>query len=168
MSTPESFSSRDELLEGLPAKRAHMLLFLIESHTAHLVEQGKQDTALYLTYSGAEERVRCFLEAVARVRDVSSTVTIQDIERYAPQWAFLLPESLNANLSAALANLLQQKYRFTRQSARNIRAVLQLDNAPVQNAYRRLYGKPLDSIYARQVRFGDQARWAWSALSARL
>ena len=160
--------SRDELLEGLPARRASTLLYAIENMTAQLSEEGRKASALYLTYSGAEECERSFLGALAAGRDSTITVSIQELERYAPNWKSLLPEKLDANLSAALANLLAQKYTFTFQSSGNIRAALQLDQANVQESYQRLYGKPLEIVYAPQIRFADRVNWIWAALSARL
>jgi hypothetical protein len=46
---PDELFSREEVLGGLPAKRAATLLFLIESRTAHLVEQSRRAMEFSLT-----------------------------------------------------------------------------------------------------------------------
>ena len=48
--------------------------------------------AQYLTESTAEEQERAFLDALAQGRDLPLQPTIQDLERYAPEWAALVPE----------------------------------------------------------------------------
>ena len=48
--------------------------------------------------------------------------TIQELERYAPQWASLVPE--NPRVQAAVAHRLGEKYEFTYETAPNIRAVM--------------------------------------------
>jgi hypothetical protein len=67
-------SSRDELLGGLPARRASGILFAIEARTARLMP------------------------------------TIRDLERYAGEWAQLVPD--NPGSRAAVAILIAAKYRF--------------------------------------------------------
>ena len=71
--TADTFFSRDELLEGLPARRASTLLFAIESRAAHLSAQAHQATAWYLTEKTAAEHERAFLEALAQGRDLPVT-----------------------------------------------------------------------------------------------
>jgi hypothetical protein len=46
---PDELFSRDEVLGGLPARRAHTLLFLIESRTAHLVAKSRHAMDLFPT-----------------------------------------------------------------------------------------------------------------------
>jgi hypothetical protein len=99
--------SREELLGGglAPGRRASILLFAIESRTAHLVAQSQRATALYLTPKAVEEREREFLEALASGRELPLQPTIQDLERYAPDWTSLVSEA-DASLRAALAHAL--------------------------------------------------------------
>ena len=59
----EGLFDRDELLAGLPAKRANALLFLIESRTAQLVARSRRATERFLTEEAAQERELAFLEA---------------------------------------------------------------------------------------------------------
>src|SRR5581483_245837 len=114
--------SREELLEGLPNRRASLLLFSIEGQTAYLVAQARQAMADFLPPGTAEEREQAFLEALARRRELPLRPTIQDLERYAPHWAALVPA--NPRLRAALAQRLGQKYCFARDDVPSLRAAL--------------------------------------------
>src|SRR5204862_8125381 len=49
-----------------------------------------------------------------------------------------------------------------------LRAALGLDEPDVRQAYERLYGEPLESVFAARVTVSDRLRWTWSALAARL
>ena len=151
------FLDRETMLAGgLPAKRAHTLLFLIESRTAHLVAQSRQAMEVFLTREAAEERELAFLESFALGSEPPLRPTIQELERYAPQWASLVPE--NPRVQAAVAHRLGEKYEFTYETAPSIRAALGLDNAPVQQAYQRLYHQPLESIFASRTTPADRLR----------
>ena len=55
------FLSREELLGGLPARRASTLLFAIEGHTAYLVGHARQAMARLLPERTAEERERALI-----------------------------------------------------------------------------------------------------------
>ena len=108
MSSPNSaFVSRDELLGGLPARRASTLLFAIESHTAHLVVRSRQALTHFLAQKTAEAQERAFLEALAEGRNLPVQVSIQDLERYAPQWASLV--SPDPGIRASLARMIGDK-----------------------------------------------------------
>ncbi|HEV8689565.1 MAG TPA: hypothetical protein VGQ91_04650, partial [Ideonella sp.] len=164
--TAGTFFSRDELLDGLPARRASTLLFAIESRTAHLVAQARQAMARFVTGKTAAERERAFLEALAQGRNPPIQLTIQDLERYAPDWADLAPEE--PGIRAAVAKLLGQKYTFTARDVPQLRQVLGLDDAAVQASYQRSYGQPLASIFAPAVGRRERLRWAWANLAGRL
>ena len=164
--TNEELFTREEVMAGLPARRASTLLFLIESRTAHLVAQSRRAMERFLTEEAAEERDLAFLEAFALGRDPPIRLTIQHLERYAPQWAPLVPE--NPRLRAALAHLLGQKYDFTYQAVPGIRAALGLDEEAVQQAYHRLYREPLETLFAPRPTPLDRLRWAFAALTKRL
>jgi amino acid permease len=155
--------TRAEVLGGLPAGRARTLLFLIESRTAHLVARSRQAMELAVGDVAARERDLAFLEAFTLGREPPLRPSIQDLERYAPQWADLVPA--NPRLCAALAHLLGEKYTFTRQAVPGIRAVLGLDTEPVQRAYRHLYANPIASIFAPQLTPLQRLRWTVAALS---
>jgi amino acid permease len=161
--TSDKLISREEVLAGLPARRASTLLFLIESRTAHMVAQSRRAMEIFLTEEAAEERDLAFLEAFALGRDPPLRPTIRDLERYAPQWASLVPE--NPRVRATVAHLLGQKYDFTFQAVPDTRAALGLDEDVVQQAYDRLYGQPLETIFAPRPTPIDRWRWTWAALA---
>jgi amino acid permease len=158
--------SRDELLDGLPARKASLLLFAIESRTAQLVARDLADAAFYLPPALAEEQEAAFLAALAAGRELPLTPTIQQIERWAPHWASLAPES--ASVRAAVAHLLGEKYLFTERDTPQLQTALGLAEPAVLEAYQRFYQRPLEAIYAPQIALPQRSRWAWSALAARL
>jgi amino acid permease len=157
---------REELLAGLPARRANALLFLIESRTAHLVARSRRAMERFLTEEAAQERDLAFLQAFALGRDPPLRPTIQDLERHAAEWADLVAK--NPRVQAAVAHRLGQKYEFARAAVPGVRAALGLDEPEVRQAYERLYGEPLESIFSARAGLADRLRWMWSALAARL
>ena len=158
--------SRQELLQGFPARRASTLLFAIESFTARHKAQSRQMMERFLTQEAADERSLAFLEALALGREPPLRPTIQDLERYAPQWAFLVPD--NSKIRAALAHILGKKYRFTRQDVEGIRAALGLDGHQVQQTYGQMYGESIDTIFATASGTTESIRWAWTRLGNRV
>jgi amino acid permease len=160
------FPDREELLVGLPSRRADTLLFLIESRTAHLVARSRRAMEQFVTEADHNEREFAFFAAFSQGLDPPLAPTIQDLERHAWQWAPLVPQS--APVRAAVAHRLGQKYRFTYQDAAGIRRALGLDDPEVRRAYRRLYRQPLQEIFASRVGPADRLRWAWAAVGARL
>lgn len=164
MSSNDELISREEVLAGLPARRANTLLFLIESRTAQIV--GQSQIEFSLTEQTASERDLAFLEAFALGNAPPIRPTIQHLERYASQWASLVPQ--NPKLKAAIVHALSQKYTFTYQKVPNIRATLGLDEKPVQIAYSRLYRTHLLSRFATKVSLREQWRWTAAAIALRL
>ena len=158
--------SREALLGGLSARRATTLLFAIENRTAHLVARSPRAIPIVLSEHAARQRERAFLEALAQGRDVPIQPTIQDLERYAPEWADLVPE--DPGMRAGVAHLLGSKHVFTSLAVPRLRSALGLDTEAVRQAYEGLYGTPLATIFARRVRLADRLRWAASRLAGRL
>lgn len=158
--------SRDELMEGLPARRASLLLYAIESRTAQLVASEQRDAAPYLPPAVAEEREAAFIAAVAAGRDLPLAPTIQQIERWAPLWAPLVAEA--PGVRAAVAHLLGEKYIFTPRDTPRLQAALGLDTLAVQEAYTRSYQRPLNAIYAPRIGLRQRPRWVWNGLAKRL
>lgn len=161
----ENVISREEVLGGMSgraAKQASALLVLIEGQTAYLIAQSRQAMTEFPTEQAAVDRDRAFLEAIALEREPPIPPTIQDLERWAPQWASLLPE--NPTLRAMVAHLLGEKYTFTRRATPRLQAALNLNTA-VQNAYQLLYAMPLDTIFADQERLAQRLRWMWAYLA---
>lgn len=158
--------SRDELVGGPSARRATTLLFAIEGRTAHLLARSRQAVPIVLSESAARERERAFLEALAQGRDVQVQPAIQDLERFSPQWTDLVPD--DPGMRAGVAHLLGAKHVFTREAVPRLRSALGLETEAVQQAYQRLYGAPLATIYVPRVGLGDRVGWAASRLSGRL
>ncbi|HEX2281426.1 MAG TPA: hypothetical protein VHG52_06650, partial [Thermomicrobiales bacterium] len=129
------FLSRDELLGGLPARRASTLMFAIESRTAHLVARSRRAMATFLTERTAAEQERAFLHALAQGRELPLQPTIQDLERYAPQWADLVPA--DPSVRAALARMIGAKYTLPKSATPALRHALGLDDEAVQQAFAR-------------------------------
>jgi amino acid permease len=162
----DRFPDRDELLAGLPTRRADTLLFLIESRTAHLLAGSPRAMEQFVTEADRDERELAFFAAFSQGLDPPLVPTIQDLERHSRQWAPLVAES--PQVRAAVAHRLGKKYRFTYQDSAGIRRALGLDDPEVRRAYRRLYRRPLEEIFAARVAPADRLRWAWAAVGARL
>jgi amino acid permease len=158
--------SREGVLGGLSARRATTLLFAIENRTASLVVESPVVVPIVLSEEAATQRERVFLEALAQGRDVPVQPTIQDLERYAPDWADLVPD--DPGTRAGVAHLLGSKHAFTRDAVPRLRSALGLDTEAVGYAYEGLYGTSLATIYAPRVLPADNLRWAASRLSRRL
>lgn len=160
------FLSRDEVLGGIVARRASTLLFAIESRTAASVGRSRRALATYLTEKSAAEAEREFIDALAQGREPPLRPTIQDIERYAPQWEALVPA--DPGLRAALARMLGAKYRLIRRWTPNVVSALGLDDPEVQSRFETLYGEPITTVYADRPSLGERWRWLRSAVSSRL
>jgi hypothetical protein len=157
--------TRSELLGGLPARRASTALFAIESTTARLAAASRINRARYAGERTGAEREQQFLQAIASGGDLPRHVAIVDIERFAPDWAGLVPPDPDAR--AAVAHLLGGKYRFRERDVPQLRAALGLDDPAVGSAHRRLYGAPLGTVYADALPMADRLRWRLSAIGAR-
>ena len=81
--------------------------------------------ATWTTERAEAERERAFLDAVAAGRAPKRPPRVQDLERYAPSWASLVPP--DPRLRAAVAKLLGEKYRLPRGRVPRIAAALGLD-----------------------------------------
>src|SRR6266480_3457032 len=163
MSTDDELFTPDEVLAGFSAKRAHLLLFQIESRTASLMMQSRRAVDRYLTEETAEQQDLAFFEALSEGRELPVRPTIRDLERYAPHWQSLVPHNLT--LQAALSYLLGQKYRFAQRDIPHIREALGLDSEGVQQAFSRQYRQSLDTIYTRRVGLLEWMGWRWNKLS---
>jgi hypothetical protein len=164
--SPDELFTRDEVLGGLPARRAATLLFLIESRTAHFEARSRLEAEEFPTEKAAQELDLAFIEAFALSRDPPLRVTIQDLERHAAKWAHLIPE--NARLRAAIAHLLCEKYSFTSSAIPGIRSALGLDQPAVQRAYQGLYDRSLETIFAPRISLTERLRWVSTAVARRL
>ncbi len=161
--------SREEVLGGLggrTTKQANTVLALLEQRTARLIVQSQQVTDTALIVSAAPSPRQAFLSALADGRAELPPPPIQAIERFAAHWAILVPES--ADIRAALAHLLGQKYALLASATPGIEQALGLGSPAVQQAHQRLYNQPLSAIYTPQVNLLQRLRWLWATFSARL
>ncbi len=156
--------SRDEILGGLPARRASGVVFAIEAHTARLVAGSRVSRTTYVGGRGAADREQAFLDALAAGRDLPVTPTIQDLERFAPGWQHLVPDGAEAR--GAIALIMASKYRFTADRVPRLRAALGLDTPEVATALARQ--APDRSVYAAELSFGERLAWRRAALAQRL
>jgi hypothetical protein len=138
--------SRDEVQSGLPARRAHALIYLIECRAAHQAARSQHAMERFRSEASERERDLAFLDAYRLGRDLPRRPTIQDLEQFAPNWAHLVPD--NPRLRATVAHLLAEKYAFTSATVPGLRAALGLGDDAVRQAHERLYGRSLDTIYA--------------------
>jgi amino acid permease len=160
------FISREELLGGLPARRVSLLLFAIEGRTAQLVDRSRRAMAPGVTERSAEARERAFLQAVAEGGELPVRPTIQDLERYAPAWAPLVPP--DPVMRASLVHAIGARYVFTPAVVPALRLALGLDDPAVEESYTRLYGRPLADAFARDLPWRERLRWRRAAASRRL
>jgi amino acid permease len=161
-----SFLSREDLLGGLPARRASTLLFAIESRTAQLVARSRKAMATYLTERTAEQQEQAFFEALSEGRDLPVQVAIQDLERYAREWAPLVSD--DTGVRASLARLIAEKYGLPRGRLRHISAALGLDEPAVIARYEQLHGTHIDSLYPDRIPLRERFRWFRHAVATRL
>jgi amino acid permease len=158
--------SREEVLGGLPARRAGLTLFAIQSRTASLVARSRRAMATYLTPHAAAEREREFLAAMASGRELPLKPSIQDLERYADEWAGLVPA--DPGLRAAVARLLAEQHAIPRERVPRLCAALGLDEPAVREAFERANRRSPDSLYATELGRGERLRWARARAAERL
>ena len=167
--TPEreegTFLSRAELLGGLAGRRVSSALYVIESRTAYLALKARNATAPVLSAGVLEEQERAFLSALAAGRDLPAP-TIQELEQFAPQWAYLVPPDAVAR--AELAHRLGDKYRFRESDVGRLRAALGLDDPAVQQAYRDRHRGELTDVYDTDLSWREKLRWSRARLFRRL
>jgi hypothetical protein len=155
------FLSREEVLGGLPARRARTLLFLIEQQSALHACEREVGTMALLGERSAEARELEWIEAFALGRDAPRTTSIREIEAAAGRWAPLVAES--AEVRAATLHLLAERHRLHYKRVPGIRDALGADDPRVAEAFQRQTEKPLETIWAARIGGLDRLRWAFSA-----
>lgn len=158
--------TREDLLGGLPGKRAATALFLIESRSAYLAQRSRRDVDALPTGPQAVDREGAYLQAFRQGAAPRVSVTIQQIEQWAPWWAVLVPA--NPQVRAAVAHLLAERYRFAAGAVPGIREALGLSDSAIGDAYQRLYGTPIATIFAPRLPLSARPAWLWQRLSSRL
>ena len=157
---------RDELLGGMPARRAGSLLFAIEVRTARLVDRSRSALATYRTDRSQQAREAAFLEALAGARDLPVRVTIQDLERHAPSWAELVPA--DAAVRAALLGRIRDKYGLVAGRTPRISAALGMADAQVRATYERVHGHAIEADLRSPTNLRELLGWRRAALAERL
>jgi len=154
--------SREELLGGLPARRASTLLFAIESRTALLVARDRRAMATYETDRTEADEESAFFSALGEGRTPPLQPTVQDLDRHADRWADLLPG--DAEGRAALLKRIAEKYGLPVQANR-IRSVLGADDPAVAAAFERQAGRTLAEFAAVGQSTLQRLHW-WRARAA--
>jgi amino acid permease len=162
----ERILSRDEVLGGLPARRAATVLHVIRARTAASVARSRRPLGGYVGERTAENRESEFLAALASGRDVRSKPTIHALERYTGDWEPLVPAQ--PALRAAIADRLGAEERLLYERVPRLRAALGLDEPETRAAYERATGRPLDAIYIGRRTVTERMAWRRSAVAERL
>ncbi len=157
--------SRDELLHGLPAKRASTLLFAIESRTARLVARDRRAMATFETDTTEAEKEGAFMAALGEGRTPPLRPSLQDLDRHADHWADLLPP--DAEGRAAILKVIADKYGLPAQAA-GIRRALDASGSVVANAFERQAGRTLASLAEAPLPTRERWRWWRSRAAARI
>lgn len=157
--------SREEVVGGLPARRASTALITIEGATARLAKASRINRAAYIGERTAAEREKEFLAALASGASQAKSPPIAELERFAPEWAAHVGD--DPSVRAAIARLLAAKHRFRRADVPRLRAALGLDERAVGEAFQRLHGAPIESIYREPLPLTDRLRWRVSRVVAR-
>lgn len=158
--------SREELLGGMPARRASTIVFAIENLTLQLVARSRRALARYQPAEGARDRERQFIAAVGGGRETSARPAIQDIERYTDAWAPLVPAT--PEVHAAVLHQLSMRYPLARDRVRRIRLALAADSQSVADAYRRQQNREISSAFVESMDGRERLRWWRAAVSERL
>ncbi len=162
----EQILSRDEVLGGLPARRAATVLHAIRARTAASVARSRRPLGGYVGERTASHRESEFLAALASGRDARARPSVQDLERYAHDWASLVPDQ--AAMRAAVIERLAADERLVPKRVPRIRAALRLDEPETRDAYERATGRALEAIYSTGETIREQLTWRRSAVAERL
>ena len=159
--------SREAVLAGDSARRATTLLFAIESRTAQLLAGRRRPSRSSSASTPRGEREQAFLEALAQGRDAADPA-------HDPGSRALRPRVGRPGAGRRRACGPASRISSARSTSSlpwqvpQLRSALGLDTDAVRQAYERLYGTPLATIYAPRVRLPDRLRWAASRLAGRL
>jgi hypothetical protein len=106
------------------------------------------------------------VEAFREHRSPPRRPRVHDLERYARDWAELVPAPPDER--AQLAHAIAGRHRLPRDRVPGLRAALHLDDPAVRAAYEHRYGRPLDDLFTTRLGAGDRLRWAVHALTTAL
>jgi amino acid permease len=147
------------------AERAERLFNHIEAHVARRAANSHHGLHHFISEHSAHHHRQAIKSKQAGERSTVS-VSIQQMERFAHEWAYLVPH--DPGIRAGMAHRAGQEFAFTHARVPHLRQVLGLDDEAVKEAYFRIYGRPLEQIYATKVSPTHHFHWLWSYLSARL
>jgi len=157
--------SRDELLGGMPARRASTLLYAIEARTALLAARARRAMARFETERSAAEHEQQFLSALAAGRDLPLRVSIQDLDRHADRWSGLVPA--DPSLRAELLRRIVDKYGLPAR-ATGVRRALGADDPTVAEAFAKRSGITLAIAASAPLPYRERLRWLRAGTSRRL
>lgn len=112
----------------------------IVDHTKYLVYEMRTVIEILLKPEGAKGLGRFKLDDTVLVGD--------DLERFAPQWAYLVPE--DPTTCAIIAHDFINTYELVYERAVELRSVLYLDTDAVQQAYEDRYGETIEEVMTDQ------------------
>ena len=142
--TDELFS-REEVLKGLSGSRAKRLLFWIEARTAYMVLESRKAVRHFLGEEEPQDPTSDLIDDLGIALRAGTDQTIENLERYAPQWAGAVPDSPQTR--ATLIRLFGRKYRLSYEAVPHIRAALGMDDPAVQEAYEDLHSRSLETLF---------------------
>ena len=161
MSEGRDLFSRDEILGGLPARRARSLAFLIERQTVSHMATREVGPMAMVGEGAAQERSLAWFDAFASAgEDELRRPSIREIEAAAGSWAPLVPEA--PPVRAAAARILAERHELDHDRVPQTRAALGLDTPEVAAAFRRQGDEEIDSIYSKSGLI-ERIRWTASA-----
>jgi len=105
MEFDQSFLPQESRSDDVPAQPAMRLLSFVESRTAYLMAQTERAIAILLNVNAQSESASNRMASSPEL--VTKRVTIHDLERYAPQWANLIPDE--AAVQAAITHIFAKK-----------------------------------------------------------
>jgi amino acid permease len=158
--------SRDELLDGMPARRASTIVFAIENLTLQLVARSRRALVRYQPAETARDKERQFMDAVSAGREPSARPAIQDVERYAADWRPMVPEV--ADTRAAILHQMSTRYALYYDRVPRIRGALGVDTQAVADAYRRQQHADISTAFVSDIDWRERIRWWRARVSERL
>jgi amino acid permease len=160
--------SREDLLGGMPARRASTIVYAIENLTLALVTRSRHALARYQAAESGRDRERQFMDAVSAGREQQERPAVQDLERYATEWSSMAPDV--PETKAQICFQLSTRYRLVYERTRRLRAALGVDGQAVADAYRRQQGKEIGTAFIpdRATDWRERLRWSRARISERL
>jgi hypothetical protein len=155
--------SVDEILGGLPARRASTLLYAIEGRTAYLALRAREAMAPNIVERSVDRKEDEFLSAMASGAELPYDPTAPDLERYASSWASLVPD--DPAIRASLLKLLSAKYRLSRALTPRIQQALGTNSPEVEARFEAQYGAPVSSAFAPSLTLRERLAWSRSKFS---